>query len=323
TDAVQSYGKIDTQVDEIGCEFLTLSAHKINGPKGAGALYWRGNTPWTPLNFGGGQERTLRAGTEGVHQIVGLGAAAQLAGQRMGSEYKRMIALRKRMIDGIKSLYSDVQFNEAGAGCQMPGTISATFPPLSGLSLLAGLDCHHVCVSIGSACTADRVEPSHVILGMGMSEKHALSTIRISMGSTTTNKDTGYFLWALKKSLKGDPEGLAFLPPEHLTRERVLSDETFLIDLRMRYERLLSPSMPGAEQWAAIGFNKRIRQIPRDKEVIMMCTTGIFSFKAGYQLANSGHPAVRVVYGGYAAWCAIFPDLLEELIASSGDKRID
>ncbi len=317
TDAVQSYGKIPTLVDEIGCEFLMLSAHKINGPKGAGALYWRGNTPWTPHSFGGDQERTMRAGTEGVHQIVGLGAATELASRRMDQESARMPELRQRLVDGIRSFCPQVQLNEAKAEHQLPGAISATFPGLSGLSLLAGLDCHHVCVSMGSACTADRFEPSHVILGMGKDEEYALSTIRISMGTTTTKKDIDYFLWALKNSLRGDPEGLEYLPPEHLTRERILSDDTFLIDLRMRYERMLSPSLPGAREWASIGFEKRIKRIPRNKEVIMMCTTGIFSFKAGYQLATAGHPAVRVVYGGYAAWRGLYPDLLDELIIES------
>ncbi len=320
TDAVQSYGKIPTLVDEIGCEFLTLSAHKINGPKGAGALYWRGNTTWMPLSFGGDQERAMRPGTEGVHQIVGLGAAAELASGRMERERVRMTELRQRLTDGIRSLCFEVKFNEADTAHQLPGTVSATFPGISGLSLLAGLDCHHVCVSIGSACTADRFEPSHVILGMGKDEEYALSTIRISMGTTTGKKDIDYFLWALKKSLRGYPEGLEYLPPEHLTRERILSDESFLIDLRMRYERMLSPSLPDAKEWASIGFEKRIKQIPRNKEVIMMCTTGIFSFKAGYQLANAGHPAVRVVYGGYAAWRGLYPDLLDELIIESNKR---
>ena len=313
TDAVQTFGKIPTRVDEIGCEFLTLTAHKINGPKGIGAIYWRGKTPFTPLIFGGDQEQTLRAGTEGVHQIVGLGAAAELAAKRMAAELPRQADLRQRAICGMQTLCPEVMINQAAREHQLPASISATFPHHSGLSLLAGLDCHHVCISIGSACTADRFEPSHVILGMGHDEPYALSTIRISMGTTTRTKDVDYFLWALQQSLRGDPDGLEYLPPEHLTREKISSSDTFLIDLRMRYERMLSPSVPGAKEWASIGFEKRIKDIPRDKEVIMMCTTGVFSFNAAYQLAKAGHPAVRVVYGGYAAWKGLYPDLMNEL----------
>ncbi len=233
-----------------------------------------------------------------------------------------LLGLRKRLVEGVRRLCPQVQFNEAAEPHQLPGTVSATFPGKSGLSLLAGLDCYEVCVSIGSACTADRIEPSHVILGMGRDEGYALSTIRVSMGTGTTNSDVRYFLWALGKALRGDPEGFAYMPPEHLTRERILSPDTFLIDLRMRYERLLSPSIPGAKLWSHVGFEKHYREIPRDREVILMCTTGIFSFQAGYHLAMAGHPRVRVVYGGYAAWRALYPHLLEELPSEgSADAR--
>lgn len=311
TDAVQTFGKLPTRVDELGCEFLTLSAHKINGPKGAGAIYWRGNAKWSPLIAGGDQERTMRTGTEGVHQIVGLGAAARLAGRRMDSQRQRLGELRKMMIDGIGRLCPKVRINEAAEGWQMPGSVNATFPGKSGLSILAGLDCHEIGVSIGSACTADRIEPSHVLLGMGRSVEDALSTIRVSMGTTTVAADVKYFLWALKKVLRGDPEGLAWLPPEHLTEERIHS--SFVIDLRMKYERMISPSIPTAKLWSNIGFEKHFKEIPQDREIILMCSTGIFSFEAGYRLAMAGHPKVRVVYGGYVAWKALYPELLDRL----------
>lgn len=313
TDAVQSFGKIPTHVDDLGVEFLSLSAHKINGPKGAGALYWRGTAKWAPLLFGGDQERTMRAGTEGVHQIAGLGAAADLAAPRMHAEFARLTVLRTRIIEGMRQLHPAVEINEAPPGSQMPGTVNATFPGKSGLHLLAGLDCYEVGVSIGSACTADRVEPSHVLLGMGRTPEQALSTIRISMGTTTAAADVRYFLRVLRKVLKGEPAGFAYLDPKHLTQERILSDKTFLIDLRYPYERMLQPSIPGAMLWSHIGFDRYIRQIPRDKQAILMCTTGILSLGAGFRLASSGHPAVRVVYGGYAAWRALHPDMIQKL----------
>ena len=313
TDAVQSYGKIRTNVDELGCEFLTLTAHKINGPKGAGALYWRGNTKWNPLIFGGDQEQKLRAGTEGVHQIVGLGVAADLARGRMDREFTRLKQLRGQLLEGLRKLVPDVRINEAPAERQMPGTLNLTFPGREGIRILAGLDCYEVSVSIGSACTADRVEPSHVLLGMGLSEKEALSSIRVSMGTTTHPGHVRYFLAALKEILKGDPAGFAYLDPQHLTEERIRSEKTFLIDLRFPYERMLSPTIPGAKEWSHIYFERYVKHIPWDKEVIMMCGTGIFSFSAGYRLARKGHSAVRVVYGGYAAWQGLYPDLIHRL----------
>lgn len=313
TDAVQAYGKIPTLVDEIGCEFLSLSAHKINGPKGVGALYWRGNTKWTPHSYGGSQESELRAGTEGVHQIAGLGTAAGLRARRMAKESVRLAGLRERVVAGVRKRYPEVKINEC-TGHQLPGTVSATFPGKDGLRLLAGLDCYEVYVSIGSACTADRIEPSHVLLGMGRSEEEALSTIRISMGSTTRPGHIKYFLWSLGIVLERDPAGFAYLDPQELTEERILSDDTFLIDLRFPIQRVLAPSIPGAKLWSHIGFGRYVKQIPWSKEVIMICNTGAFSFTAGYRLANEGHPRVRVIFGGYQAWWALFPGLTERLM---------
>lgn len=307
-DAVQTFGKIRTAVDELQCEYLTVTAHKMNGPKGVGAMYWRGNGKWNPLVYGGDQERKMRAGTEGVHQIAGFGAAVEYVRHDMEREYARLGRLREMFAEGLRRVRTDVRFNEAPAGHQLPGSLNVTFPGVEGIRLLAGLDCYEVCVSIGSACTADRIEPSHVLLGMGIAEADALSTIRFSMGRTTTAADIRYVLAVLRKVLKGDPAGFTYLDPQHLTLARIRSEDTFIIDLRFPYERIQSPSVPGAQEWIPFFFDRYIRRIPRDKEVILMCGTGVFSFTAGYRLARAGHPRVRVVYGGYAAWLKLHGD---------------
>lgn len=323
TDAVQSYGKIATDVDALGVEFLTLTAHKITGPKGAGALYWRGTTPCQPLIYGGDQERKQRAGTEGVHQLVGLGAAARLAAGRREGEFRRLAGLRRTLVAGIRRLHPDAVINEAGPGHQLPGTVNVSFPGKSGLRLLAGLDCHEIGVSIGSACTADRIEPSHVLLGMGIPEERALSTIRLSLGSTNNRLSVRFFLWALERVLRTDPPGFAYLDPHHLTAEVIRSPATFLVDLRFPHERLLAPSIPGARLWSPFGFERYLPEIPRDKRVILMCATGVLSTGSGYRLASSGHGDVRVVFGGYSAWRGLNPDLVERLAAeaATGGRR--
>lgn len=308
TDAVQSYGKIPTRVDDLGCDFLTLTAHKINGPKGAGAIYFRGEHPFCPLISGGDQERGLRTGTEGVHQIAGLAKAAELARERMSSEFTRLSEIRAEFLSSLRSAFPEVVVNEAPPGKQLPGTLNLTFPGHEGLQLLAGLDCYEVSVSIGSACTADRIEPSHVLMGMGLNARAALSSIRMSMGLTTSRRDMRYVVSALEEVLKKSPEGLSYLDPQHLTPERLAHPNTYLIDLRFTYERMLAPSAPGAREWSASGFDKMIPDIPKDREVILMCGTGVTSYSAGYRLANAGHPSVKVVFGGYAAWRALYPD---------------
>ena len=227
--------------------------------------------------FGGYQEQKLRAGTEGVHQVVGLGTAAGLARGRRDDAFARMKGLREWFVRELRKLVPDIVLNEAPARKQLPGTLNLTFPGKEGIRLLAGLDCYGVSVSIGSACTADSIEPSHVLLGMGLSKEAALSSIRMSMGVTTSHRDLSYALEVLKIVLKGDPAGLAYLDPQHLTEDRICSPKTFLIDLRFPYERMLSPTIPGAREWSHIYFERFIPRIPRDKEVILICGTGVFS----------------------------------------------
>ena len=313
TDAVQSCGKIRTDVDELGCEFLTLTAHKINGPKGAGAVFWRGNVKWEPLIFGGSQERRYRAGTEGPHQAAGLGMAAELAKGRMDGEFQRLTALREHFIAGLMGLFPGLVINEAPAHSQLPGTINITFPGTENVRMLAGLDCYNVFVSTGSACTADRTQASHVLLGMGLSEKEALSSLRISMGTTTTRRDVDFALGVFKKIPQKIPAGFAYMDPKNLTMDRILSGETFLIDLRPSHDRLLSPTIPGAKEWSHLYFERYFKQIPWDKEVILMCVNGGLAFAAGYRLAKAGHKAVRVLQGGYNAWESIHPGLLRQI----------
>ena len=321
TDAVQSVGKTRVQVEELGCEFLTLTAHKLQGPKGIGAIYWRGNTRWEPLVAGGDQERGMRPGTEPVHQIVGLGTAVELAQERMHEVQRRLRALRARLLEGIRSVAPDAIVHEAPEPWQLPGTVNVAFPGREGIRILAGLDCHLVSVSIGSACTADRIEPSHVLLGMGIAEQEALSSVRMSMGASTSERDIDYVLKALREVLRDDPAGFGYLDAQHLDEARIRSPHTFLIDLRTPLERLVQPTIPGAREWSYVGFERRMSQVPRESEAILMCSTGLLSMAMGYRLARAGHPRVRVVHGGYDAWRGQYPQLLAKLRAGGQEAR--
>jgi cysteine desulfurase len=313
TDAVQSFGKVRTDVDSIGCELLTLTAHKINGPKGSAALYWRGKHPCEPLVRGGDQEGGLRAGTVAVHQVAGLGRACELRLERWRDDLARLRPLREELTRGVRDAFPGASFNGAEGERQLPGTLNVTFPGKNGLHLLAGLDCYEISVSIGSACTADRIEPSHVLLGMGLSREEALASIRVSMGGSTTKKDVAQLLKVLPEILKGDPPGFAYLDPQHVTREKLESPDVFVVDLSMPTTRLTQSVLRRAPRWAYVGFDRHIREIPRDKEALLICDSGAFSLAAGYRLAQQGHPRVRVVFGGYAAWRALHPELVAEL----------
>lgn len=194
TDAVQSFGKIPVNVDELGVDLLSLSGHKIYGPKGIGALYIRKGTRWKQTLFhGGAQERLRRAGTENVPGIVGLGKAAELAAAGLEEEGKRLSALRDKLIKEVKSRFNHVRLTGHPVR-RLPNLASFCFEFIEGESMLLSLDMKGVAASSGSACTSGSLEPSHVLLAMGIPPEVAHGSIRLSLGKDNTEEDVDYFL---------------------------------------------------------------------------------------------------------------------------------
>jgi cysteine desulfurase len=185
TDAVQSVGKIPTLVDELGVDLLTLSGHKIHGPKGIGALYVRRGTALAPIVTGGPQERGLRGGMEHVAAIVGLGVAAQRAAARMSDEMPQVAALRDRLEQGILATIPDVIVNGATAP-RLPTTTNVSFKGVDGQSLVVALDLKGVATSTGSACSSGSLEPSHVLIAMGLADEWLQGAVRFSLGPGNT-----------------------------------------------------------------------------------------------------------------------------------------
>ncbi|MBI2094992.1 MAG: cysteine desulfurase [Candidatus Omnitrophica bacterium] len=193
-DAVQSFGKLPVDPEAIGADFVAVSAHKICGPKGAGALYIRKGVKLESLLHGGHQEKNIRPGTENVAGIVGLGKAAELLGEPEREEERtRVLRLRERLEEGIRKAVPDVRLNGPVSG-RARNTLNLAFPGLDGETLLMNLDFKNIYVSTGSACTAGSVEPSHVLLAMGLSEKLARAAIRFSLGRFTTEEEIEYAL---------------------------------------------------------------------------------------------------------------------------------
>lgn len=187
-DAVQTFGLLDVKVDELGVDMLSVSAHKLYGPKGVGALYLRGGVKIAPLLVGGAQERELRAGTENVPAIVGFAKAVELS-QRLGREpAERIWNLREHLRQRLREQLPDMQVNGHPRQC-LPGILSVTFPGVSAESLLIALDQRGVAASAGAACSAGSVEPSHVLLALGMDRQQAMSTVRFSLGRGNTAEE--------------------------------------------------------------------------------------------------------------------------------------
>jgi len=201
TDAVQACGRMPVDVADLDVDLLSLSAHKMGGPKGAGALYVRRGVKLSPLAHGGEHERGLRPGTENVAAIVGLGVAARLARAEVPARMERWRALGDHLIDRIEAEFPDVRLNSPRDG-RVLNTVSMTFPDVEGEAVLLGLDLEGIAVATGSACSSGAAEPSHVLRAMGLSREQAERSIRVSMHARTTREEVDRFVDVLARVVK-------------------------------------------------------------------------------------------------------------------------
>jgi cysteine desulfurase len=195
TDAVQAVGSLPVDVTELGVDMLSLSGHKLYGPKGIGALYVKRGTRLQPILHGGGHERRLRSGTENVPGIVGLGAAITLCTEQLAEVRPRLEALRDRLAQGVLERIPEVRYLGHPTE-RLPGNVSFSVRYVEGESMLLQLDAHGFMVSSGSACASGSLEPSHVVLAMGLGAEEAHGSMRISLGRENTDEEADAFLEA-------------------------------------------------------------------------------------------------------------------------------
>lgn len=193
TDAVQAIGHIDMDVKNMDIDALSLSGHKIYGPKGVGVLYLRKGIKIHNLVHGGAQERNRRAGTENVAGIVGLGKAIELAMENLTEEKERLTYLRDKLIKGLLEIpYS--KLNGSVGDRRLPGNVNISFEFIEGESVLLMLDAKGICASSGSACTSGSLDPSHVLLSIGLPHEVAHGSLRLTMGAKTTEEEVDYVI---------------------------------------------------------------------------------------------------------------------------------
>lgn len=202
TDAVQSAGKVALDVYELGVDALSISAHKLYGPKGVGALYLRRGVKLHPLMTGGGHERGLRAGTENVAGIIGFGKACEIAAKKMAGEAVRLAALRDELQRRIFEVVPSARLN-GHPEKRLPNTLNVLLAPGAAEAVMIRLDLAGVAVSAGSACASGAVEPSHVLTAMGLSDEEASGSLRFSLGMENTAQDADYVVENLQKILEG------------------------------------------------------------------------------------------------------------------------
>jgi cysteine desulfurase len=195
TDAVQAAGALDLAVDALGVDLLSIAAHKIYGPKGVGALYVRGRTPFLPQTVGGSQERNRRAGTENVAGAVGLATALRIATEERAARNEHLIGLRDRLLDEVPRRIPDtIVTGPADGARRLPNSASFAFKHLEGEAVLLALDLQGIAASSGSACTTASLEPSHVLVAMGVPEEYLRGSLRLTLGHENTMDDVDRLL---------------------------------------------------------------------------------------------------------------------------------
>jgi cysteine desulfurase len=211
-DAVQTFGKVPIDVDAMGIDAMSFSAHKIYGPKGIAGLFIRKGTKMVSIQHGGEHERRRRAGTENVPGIVGFGKAVEVRARDMQEEAVRVGALRDRLWKGIAANVPEVRLNGHPTE-RLPGTASICYRHVESESIVLGLDLRGIAVSAGSACTSGNVEPSYVLVAMGVPLDWAMGTVRSSLGRSTTAEDVDYVIESVtplvKKLRAAVPAGVA------------------------------------------------------------------------------------------------------------------
>ncbi|MDP3436108.1 MAG: cysteine desulfurase family protein [Bacteroidales bacterium] len=199
-DCVQALGKVPVDVKEFGVDYATFSAHKLYGPKGVGALYAKISSPLEPFIHGGHQEEGMRAGTESVHNIAGFGVACKDVKNLIAYSEKTRL-LKEQFIKQLKVIKPDIIINSPTDNC-LPNTVSITFPNINSKELMMMLDYNGIAVSSGSACSSQLNKPSHVLKAIGLSDKEATETLRISFGKETSERDIRYTIKVIDNYLK-------------------------------------------------------------------------------------------------------------------------
>lgn len=317
-DCVQALAKVPINVNQLGMDYATFSAHKIHGPKGVGALYWAKGTPIAPLIHGGHQENGLRGGTECVHNIAGFGEACTEIFTAIDS-MAAVHNLRNTLRDNLR-LIAPNMIEHSRDTQSLPNTLSVTFPGQQNSVMLAALDLGGVSVSAGSACNTGGSQPSHVLKAIGLSDEEANATLRISLSTDTTVKDINYALKVFEDMLQGNTPQVQLVKPFNVDRDFLYNQKHYILDIRFEYERRLLKSMPHAHEVEFLSFKRYLHHIPKDKTIIIVCMGGIDAMALAYRLHEKGFKKIAVVLGGLAAWRLVQPELYKTLAGTNVER---
>ena len=302
TDCVQALGKIPVEVHAWGVDYASFSAHKLYGPKGVGAVYVKRDSPFTPLLLGGHQEGGRRAGTEGLHNIVGFGAACEAVGELL-ARAEQTRGLKRQLAQRLKAIKPDGVINspENEAEC-LPNTLSITFPGIENAGLMGMLDYRGIAVSAGSACSTGEATPSYVLKAIGLSDQAARETLRISLGRKTSARDIRFTAQVIREYCEGRIAQVNMMTPAQLNENVLFDENTYILDVRPPDDRKKYKGLPRAHEVSPLRVENYLGQLPRDKQILVYCPGGGLSVMVSYYLKAKGFKHVTNLRGGLDGW---------------------
>ncbi len=310
SDCVQALGKIPIDVHEWGIDYASFSAHKLYGPKGVGALYVKQGSPFAPFMHGGHQENGMRAGTESLHNIAGFGAASQDV-DKLLAHMEKIRVLKHQFIERLKEIKPDCVINSPEEEC-LPNTVSVTFPNVDNAGLMAMLDYHGIAVSAGSACSTGEDKPSHVLKAIGLSDEAARETIRVSLGCNTSASDIRYTKQVVQDYIKGRTPVVNMITPAQLNETILFDEQTYILDVRPPDDRRKFKGLPNSHEVPSLSVEKYLDQLPKDKQILVVCPGGGLSFMVAYYLKSKGFKHISNLRGGLDGWRKRRSDLYQK-----------
>ena len=312
TDCAQALGKIPIDLHAWDVDYASFSAHKLYGPKGIGALYVKQGSPFSPFLHGGHQESGLRAGTESLHNIVGFGAACQNVDILLARAGQTR-ALKRQLVQRLEQIKPDCVINSPANESEcLPNTLSITFPGVENAGLMGMLDFRGIAVSAGSACSTGEDTPSHVLKAIGLSDQAARETIRISLGDHNSARDIQYMTQVVQDYIEGRTSFVNMITPAQLNETILFDEQTYILDVRPPDDRKGVKGLPNSHEVNPVYVEKYLKQLPRDKQILVYCPGGGLSVMISYYLKAKGFKRIANLRGGLDGWRKRRGDLYEK-----------
>jgi cysteine desulfurase len=319
SDCVQALGKIPVNVKDLDIDYASISAHKIHGPKGAGALYVKNGNFISPFVHGGHQENGIRAGTESIHNIAGLAEACKCVPFNL-SKAQKIESIKRYFIRELKKIKPDIILNSPEDSTCLPNTVNIVFPGINNAYFMATLDYFGMAVSAGSACNTQSNEPSHVLKAIGITDDEARESIRFSLGTNISKFQIRYVLEVIRQFVNGELPPIGMLEPKLLNKEMIDDNNTFIVDVRFWHDRLLVKSIPNAHEISFFSYKRYFKHIPREKNIILVCQTGFNAPIVAYEMKLRGYKNVSFLMLGIVGWKQANPALYESYAGTNIKK---